>query len=157
MSRYTLTKNYTEIAESYGVFQNASGNAEIEITNDVTETGIILKPFKMVTIEQKVYARRIGNAGACLLNVLPLQKLCENPTAVPPKRCGDDTDGNSEDSDTSTLNVDVYDDLFSDTPKPRRPPLSVKETSTHYVVSVSKDSLKNQNKFLLQFDDRKKE
>ncbi len=152
MSRYTLTKNYTEIAESYGVFQNASGNAEIEITNDVTEAGIILKPFKTVTIEQKVFARRIGNAGACLLNILPLQKLCENPTAVPPKRCDD-----TEDSDTSTLNVDVYDDLFSDTPKPRRPPLSVKETSTHYVVSVSKDSLKNQNKFLLQFDDRKKE
>ena len=152
MSRYTLTKDYTEIAESYGVFQNASGNAEIEITNDVTEAGIILKPFKTVTIEQKVFARRIGNAGACLLNVLPLQKLCENTTAVPPKRCDD-----TEDSDTTTLNVDVYDDLFSDTPKPRRPPLSVKETSTHYVVSVSKDSLKNQNKFLLQFDDRKKE
>ncbi len=44
MARYTLTKNYTEIAESYGVFQNSSGNAEIEITNDVAKAGIILRP-----------------------------------------------------------------------------------------------------------------
>lgn len=155
MARYTLTKNYSEIAESYGVFQNSSGNAEIEITNDVAEAGIILRPFQMVTISQKVFARKIGNAGACLLTVLPLQKLWDTPNAVPPKR-SDDTDA---ESDTST--VDAYDDLFSGEHcphqrKPTMPPLSVQETPTHYLVSVSKDSLKHQNKFLLQFDDRQK-
>ena len=153
MARYTLTKNYTEIAESYGVFQNSSGNAEIEITNDVAEAGIILRPFQMATISQKVYARKIGNAGACLLTVLPLQKLWDTPNAVPPKRY-DDTEA---ESDTDTSTVDAYDDLFSGKQhKPPMPPLSVQETPTHYLVSVSKDSLKHQNKFLLQFDDRQK-
>ena len=158
MARYTLTKNYTEIAESYGVFQNSSGNAEIEITNDVAEAGIILRPFQTATISQKVYARKIGNAGACLLTVLPLQKLWDTPNAVPPKR-SDDTETESDTTDIST--VDAYDDLFSGENcqhqhKPPMPPLSVKETPTHYLVSVSKDSLKHQNKFLLQFDDRQK-
>ena len=144
MARYTLTKNYAEITESYGVFQNSSGNAEIEITNDVAEAGIILRPFQTVTISQKVFARKIGNAGACLLTVLPLQKLWDTPNAVPPKR-SDDTDA---ESDTST--VDAYDDLFSGD-KPPMPPLSVQETPTHYLVSVSKNSLKHKKKFLLQF------
>ena len=147
--RYTLTKNYSEITESYGVFQNSSGNAEIEITANIEEAGIILRPFQTVTISQKVFARKIGNAGACVLTVLPLQKLCENPTAIPPKRC--------EDTESEEVAVDVYDELFSgkNLPNPRKPPLSVKDTPTHYLVSISKDSLKNQNKFLIQFDDRK--
>ena len=156
MARYTLTKNYTEIAESYGVFQNSSGNAEIEITNDVTEAGIILRPFQTAMINQKVYARKIGNAGACLLTVLPLQKLWDTPNAVPPKR-SDDTEAESDTSANDISTVDAYDDLFSGKQhKPHMPPLSVKETPTHYLVSVSKDSLKHQNKFLLQFDDRQK-
>ena len=156
MARYTLTKNYSEIAESYGVFQNSSGNAEIEITNDVAEAGIILRPFQIATISQKVYARKIGNAGACLLTVLPLQKLWDTPNAVPPKR----SDGENTDAEDG-VSVEAYDDLFSGEncphhKKPPMPPLSVQETSTHYLVSVSKDSLKHQNKFLLQFDDRQK-
>ena len=111
MPRYTLTKNYLEIAESYGLFQNLSANSDIEITENVDAAGIILKPFHTAIINQKVYARKIGNAGSCPLAVLPFQKLCENPTAIPP--------------------------------------LSIRD-----LVSVSKDSLGNQNKFLIQFDDK---
>ena len=80
--RYTLTKNYSEITESYGVFQNSSGNAEIEITANIEEAGIILRPFQTVTISQKVFARKIGNAGACVLTVLPktMRKSNRNST-----------------------------------------------------------------------------
>lgn len=153
MARYTLTKNYSEISETCGIFQNSSGNAEIEITNKLDEAGIVLKPFQAVTIHQKVFARKIGtSAGACLLTILPFKKLWNYPNAVPPKRY-------DEDSDVGGI---AYDDWFSGDHcphhhgKPPMPPLSVQETPTHYLVSVSKDSLKNQNKFLLQFDDKQK-
>lgn len=150
MPRYTLTKNYLEIAETYGLFQNLSANSDIEITENVDSAGIILKSFHTAIINQKVYARKIGNAGTCPLAVLPFQKLCENPTALPPKRCDCETE-----SDTI---LDEYEDLFAgDCPNhkpPKMPPLSVRETPSHYLVSVSKDSLKNQNKFLIQFDDK---
>ena len=49
MARYNLTKNYSEIAENYGLFQNVTGNADIEITDDVNNSGIVLKPFQTVT------------------------------------------------------------------------------------------------------------
>ena len=151
MARYTLTKNYSEIAESCGLFQNSSGNAEIEITNDVAEAGIVLRPFQSVIINQKVYARKLGNAGACLLTVLPFEKLWEDTTAVPPKRCDENADSEISDEEVT---FDEYGNLFLHN-KHRAPPLSVQETPNHYVVKVSKESLKGQNKFLIQFDDKK--
>ena len=33
-------------------------------------------------------------------------------------------------------------------------PFSVKETPHHYLVRISKESLKGQNKFLIQFDEK---
>ena len=146
MAKYNLTKNYTEIVETYGLFQNVTGNADIEITDDVNDSGIVLKPFQTIVIHQKVFARKIGIAGNCVLAVLPFQ----NDTA---QSSNDDT-GTTESSQT----FDVYDDLFAAHSKcGKSPPLSVQETPSHYLVSVSKDSLKGQNKFLLQFDERKKD
>lgn len=149
MARYTLNKNYSEIAETYGVFQNASGNAEIEITNDINEAGIILRPFHSVIVNQKVYARKLGNAGACLMTVLPFRELWSDPDAVPPKRCDDE-----QAEDAGDVTFDEYGNLFLHD-KHRSPPLSVQETPNHYLVKVSKESLKGQNKFLIQFDDKK--
>ena len=150
MARYTLTKNFSDIAETYGLFQNASGNADIEITNDVGEAGIILRPFQTVVVNQKVFARKIGNnAGACLLQVLPFRELYA-------------TTSNENSSSVTTNDADVtfddYGNLFLNHRAPPtfgNKPLSVEETPTHYLVSVSKDSLKGQNKFLIQFDEKK--
>lgn len=150
MARYNLTKNYSEIAENYGLFQNVTSNADIEITDDVNNSGIVLKPFQTVTIYQKVFARKIGIAGNCVLAVLPFQDYIAAQTS-------DDDTGSTENPQGTSKIFEVYDDLFathSNCGKP--PPLSVQETPSHYLVSVSKDSLKGQNKFLLQFDERKK-
>lgn len=71
MKKYILTKDYLEIAETYGIFQNLSGDANIEVTNNSNEQGILLKPFQKVTIRQKVYARKVGGGGTAQLMVLP--------------------------------------------------------------------------------------
>lgn len=71
MARYTVTKNYAEITEEYGVLQNLTGDANIEITNDISQAGIILKPFKTLMLSQKIYARKVGNVGTSVLAVMP--------------------------------------------------------------------------------------
>ncbi len=150
MARYTLNKNFSDIAETYGLFQNASGNADIEITNNVGETGIILRPFQTVTVNQKVFARKIGNnAGTCLLQVLPFSELSESANTET---------SSSVATNDADLTFDDYGNLFLNHRAPPcfgNEPLSVEETPTHYLVSVSKNSLKGQNKFLIQFDNKK--
>ena len=151
MARYTLTKSYSEIAETYGLFQNITGNADIEVTDDVNQSGIVIKPFQSVVIHQKVFARKIGIAGNSILAVLPFT---------------DSVNASSSEEDSSTPTNDsssfeAYDDLFSANPNfakppPHCPPLSVQETPSHYLVSVSKDSLNHQKKFVLQFEDKLK-
>ena len=97
MARYNLTKNYSEIAENYGLFQNVTGNADIEITDDVNNSGIVLKPFQTVTIYQKVFARKIGIAGNCVLAVLPFQDYVAAQTS-------DDDTGSTENPQGSSKN-----------------------------------------------------
>lgn len=152
MSKYTLTKNYSAIKETYGILQNISSDSNIEVTNDVNEAGIVLKPFQTVNINQTVFARKIGNTGTCSLVVLPFQE-------------SEDDEANTEgtDDEESDVTFDEYGNLFiNDKPhchhhdKHHMPPLSVQETPHHYLVSVSKESLKGQSKFLIQFDDKKK-
>ena len=150
MAKYTLTKNYSELEETYGVLQNQSGDGNVEITDDRDKPGIILKPFKTLIFNQKIFARKTGNTGTCQLAVLPFKTQSDGDTAETDETVEDDSD---EESD-----VEGYDDFFTHNHKPRRPPpLTVQETPSHYLVSVSKDSLKNQNKFLIQFDDKKRE
>ena len=97
MARYNLTKNYSEIAENYGLFQNVTGNADIEITDDVNNSGIVLKPFQTVVIHQKVFARKIGIAGNCVLAVLPFQDYVAAQTS-------DDDTGSTENPQGSSKN-----------------------------------------------------
>ena len=152
MARYTLSKNFSEIAETYGIFQNASGNTDIEITDDVNSSGIILRPLHSVTINQKVFARKVGsNVGACILQVLPFREFYHTSDS--------ESSNTIEDTVNEDSTFDYYDNFFHN--KHRAPPhfgsepLSVQETPHHYLVSISKDSLKGQNKFLIQFDDKK--
>lgn len=161
MARYILTKEYSTIKESCGVLQNLSGYSNIEITADTNEAGIILKPFQTLTIDGEVYARQSGGSGTCQLVVLPF-KRSKHQHGVPspiidfhdPKRR---VYKNPYD--------DFDDDFFEERPPRRQPPpvfpahfdksqpLSVQETKSHFLVGVSKESLKGQKKFLIQFED----
>lgn len=149
MAKYTLTKNYLELAETYGVLQNQSGDGNVEVTNDKDKPGIILKPFKTLIFNQKIFARKTGNTGTCQLAVLPFKTQSDS--------VADDTGGTDDESDSDDeIDIDGYDDFFTNHKPHKPPPLSVQETPSHYLVSVSKDSLKHQNKFLIQFDDKKR-
>ncbi len=168
MAKYILNKNFLELNETYGVIQNLSGDSNIEITHDTSEQGILLKPFQILNINRKVYARKANGAGTAQLVILPF--------AAETDSSGEDyLDENLVDSNSSSA-VNNYDSPYADfendffPKKPRgRPriqppalppfpfepnkPLSVNETPTHYLVSVSKDSLQGQKKFLIQFND----
>ena len=79
MRKYILTKDFQEISETYGLFQNLSGDANIEITNNTNEQGILLKPFQKVTLNQKVYARKLaGGGGTAQLIVLPFKNISDS-------------------------------------------------------------------------------
>ncbi|MBQ9488270.1 MAG: hypothetical protein IJU91_10825 [Selenomonadaceae bacterium] len=146
MTKYTLTKNYSEIAETYGVMQNLSSDANIEVTDSTDDAGIVLKPFQTLNFYQKLYARKIGNTGTCSLAVLPFQDAEDEKSTA--------ADESSSDDESETI-LDEYGDLFLHEPhKPKMTPLAVKELPHHYLVSISKESLKGQNKFLIQFDDK---
>lgn len=147
MTKYTLTKNYSEIAETYGVMQNLSSDANIEVTDNTDDAGIVLKPFQTLNFYQKLYARKIGNTGTCSLAVLPFQDAADE------KSTAADESSSTDESDNI---LDEYGDLFLHEPKHchKTPPLAVKELPHHYLVSISKESLKGQSKFLIQFDDK---
>ena len=147
MTKYTLTKNFSEITETSGVMQNLSSDANVEVTDNTDDAGIVLKPFQTLNFSQKLYARKIGNTGTCSLAVLSFQSSADDESII--------ADENSS-SDEDNTNFDEYNDLFSHSPHchHKTPPLSVKETPHHYLVSISKESLKGQNKFLIQFDEK---
>ena len=52
MKKYILAKDFLEIAKTYGIFQNLSGDSNIEITDNINEQRILLKPFQKVQINQ---------------------------------------------------------------------------------------------------------
>ena len=82
MRKYILTKDFQEITETYGLFQNSSGDANIEITNNVNEQGILLKPFQKVMLNQKVYARKLAGGGTAQLIVLPFNSEIDSTEEV---------------------------------------------------------------------------
>lgn len=175
MAKYILTKNYSEIVETYGVFQNLSGDANIEITADINEQGILLKPFQKILLNQKVYARKTFGAGTCLLIVLPF------------KTTDDNTESNSgtsaENQDTSQATnysqnpyEDFDDKFFYENYKRRQPPPqyfspppppppphfmddaptnspSMVENDNFYMLKIPKNSLQGQKKFVIQLAD----
>lgn len=76
--RVTLTKDYRKLSMSYGLIQNISGDANVELTASVDSDGIILKPFQVVTVNRIVYARKISGVGAGALAILPFEDAQES-------------------------------------------------------------------------------
>ena len=96
--RYTLTKDFTKIATIEGIFQNLSGDANIELTNDISQQGLVLKPFQTVNINTTVYARRISGGGTCALAVLPFS----NSADIADGETSDSETNNTENTATNT-------------------------------------------------------
>ena len=89
--RIQLTRDFRKIATSYGLFQNLSGDANVEITENVQNEGIILRPYQIVTVNRTVWARKISGAGTGVLAVLPFVDLEETSD----EETSDDTDGDT--------------------------------------------------------------
>lgn len=101
--RIQLTRDFRKIATSYGLFQNLSGDANVELTEDVRNEGITLRPFQIVTVNRTVWARKLSGAGTGVLAVLPFAD-------------SDDTsDETSDDGETSSETV-------APQPPPHNPP-----------------------------------
>ena len=169
MKKYILTKDFLEISETYGIFQNLSGDANIEITNNTNEQGILLKPFQKVQINQKVYARKLTGGGTAQLMVLPFSNSVEE----------NNTDENSYNENSYGENY--VDENFNRLHKnknrhsyewqrpreqpPPSPPMfpfppddsnpAVIEHENFYFMKIPKNSLNGQNKFLVQINDSK--
>lgn len=152
MKKYILTKDFVEISETYGILQNLSGDANIEITNNTAEQGILLKPFQKVTINQKVFARKVSGGGSAQLIVLPFSS---------------DSETSYDDSENYSYDYS-YEDNFSRPqkhhhhkryPPPFFPPDSsapaVVDCNDFYMLRIPKNSLNGQNKFLVQISDSK--
>ena len=168
--RYVLSKDFSLIKTSYGLFQNVSGDANIELTNDTNEQGILLKPFQTVEINTPVYARRISGGGTCTLAVLPFDD--SEVTA-------DEQTTDTETTQTSTSTDDSYDypqhghkphgnpydvfnnNFFDGKPKPHKPPFppppSNPEDDGGLTIRIPKEFIdKGQRKFVVELPDRKK-
>ena len=176
MKKYILTKDYLEISETYGIFQNLSGDANIEITNNSNEQGILLKPLQKVTIHQKVYARKAAGGGTAQLMVLPFKTS--------------DEDSNEDSEDDYSTAENYVDENFNRPRKNRRrndydysydwrrareqpqipppppnfpfPPANpydktpaVADCDGFYMLRIPKETLNGQNKFLVQINDSK--
>ena len=146
MTKYLVNKNFSAINESCGLIQNLSNDSNVEISDDTSQPGIILKPFQFFYFNQKIFARKIGNSGSASLIVLPFDTVSSGVSSDTDSTVTDSTD------DSGDFVVDCYDDFFSNQ---HDQPLSVSETPSHFIVRVSKDSLQHQNKFLIRFDDSK--
>ena len=160
MKKYILTKDFAEISESYGIFQNLSGDANIEITNNTNEQGILLKPFQKVTIRQKVFARKITGGGTAQLIVLPFTSDTSSDD--------DDDDGESYSYDEGYIDENLRrprrNHQWCDRKRPP-PPLpffppdisspAVIEHDNFYIMRIPKNSLNGQNKFFVQIGDTK--
>ena len=173
--RYILTKDFSLIKTEYGVFQNVSGDANIEITDDPKTQGILLKPLQTVLINAKVYARRISGGGNCALAVLPFSKSADTNENTETNESGETV----ENSDTTVTEVDnscnchkppvnpydVFgDNFFNDKyqqhfppPKYHKPQITQYDEGEDLILRIPKSALdKGQKKFVVKLPDRKK-
>ena len=105
--RIQLTRDFRKITTSYGLFQNLSPDANVELTESVQSEGIVLRPYQIVTVNRTVWARKLSGAGTGVLAVLPF---------VDSDETSDTSDGEtSDDGETSS-------DTTAPLPPPHRPP-----------------------------------
>ena len=114
--RVTLTKDFRKISTSYGLFQNLSGDADVELTENAQSEGIILRPFQIVTVNRTVWARRRSGMGTGVLAVLPF---------VDSEETSDENSDNDTNGDTSENNPPLP------PPPPPRPPAPPCECFEH--------------------------
>jgi len=112
--RVTLTREYRKIATTYGLFQNLSGDANIELTEDVQSDGIVLRPFQIVAVNRTVYARKVSGAGTAALAVLPFVDAEETD--------GTDDESSSDTADETNSALPSYNPPPPKPPAPPRPP-----------------------------------
>ena len=163
MRKYILTKDFQEISETYGLFQNLSGDANIEITNNTNEQGILLKPFQKVTLNQKVYARKLaGGGGTAQLIVLPFNSEADSTEEIDGGENYYSENYFDENLNRPRKNRRSY-PREQPPPFPPMPPMFPQDNSTpavvdcngFYMLKIPKDSLNGQNKFLVQINDSK--
>ena len=129
--RIQLTRDFRKIATSYGLFQNLSPDANVELTESVQSEGIILRPFQIVTVNRTVWARKLSGAGTGVLAVLPFAD-------------SDDTsDETSDDGETSSETV-------APQPPPHHHPPH--DDADSYVIKIPRALVDSgQSKFVVDF------
>lgn len=171
--RYILTKDFKLIKTESGLYQNVSGDANIEITDDPKVQGILLKPFQTVTISGKIYARRVSGGGNCALAVLPFSNVSSTETTT---ETNEDGETNSESEVAPVAEPDnschchkppvnpyeVFDNgFFNGEYKPHfpppKPPIKQFDEGEDLILRIPKSVLENgQKKFVVELPDRKK-
>ncbi|MBR1645896.1 MAG: hypothetical protein IJ685_03865 [Selenomonadaceae bacterium] len=149
--RITLTRDYRKIATSYGLFQNLSGDSNIELTENVQSEGIILRPFQIVTVNRTVWARKLSGAGTGVLAVLPFVD-------------SDDSDETSDNADDTSEVKPHYPppplhhppnphDCFEPfPPKPEPRSSHPHDDADSYVIKIPRALVeRGQNKFVVDF------
>ena len=164
MKKYILTKDFLEIAETYGIFQNLSGDSNIEITDNINEQGILLKPFQKIQINQKVFARKLNGGGTAQLMILPFNSAAESTSENLSTGENSYTE-NYFDENFNRPRKRHGQNNFCDTDwrRPPPPPIfnpfentpEVVDCGGFFMLRVPKDSLNGQNKFLVQINDTK--
>jgi hypothetical protein len=157
-----------EIAETYGIIQNLSGDSNIEITDNTKEQGLLLKPFQKISINRKVFARKVSGGGTAQLIVLPFTNSASDETEI-----DSDAEDYSYDENYFGENFsrrkknrrrnNFYDTDWQRPPPPVPPPMfnpfeknpEVVDSDGFYFLRIPKDSLNGQNKFLVQISDTK--
>ena len=171
--RYVLTKDFTKINVTAGLFQNLSGDANIEITNDISQQGILLKPFQTVNINATVYARRVSGGGTCALAVLPFAEIATDENSD-----GETANTENPATDTTSQTSDYYNfpasppkppmnpyfggNIFDGKPGhkpnfPPPPPNFPPKKDEGLTIKIPPEALANgQTKFIVELPDRKK-
>ena len=171
--RVTLTREYRKIATTYGLFQNLSGDANIELTEDVQNDGIVLRPFQIVTVNRTVYARKVSEPGTGVLAVLPFVDAEESDETD-----GETSDDTADETDSALpsfppppppkpfpprhphhICANPYDCFDGqDFPKPphwqhgHRPPPPPDSDADKYVIKIPRELVdRGQNKFVVDF------
>lgn len=177
--RYTLTKDFTKIKTVKGILQNVSGGADIEITDDIAQQGLLLKPLQTVNINTTVYARRLSGGGTCALAVLPFADSANVTDGETPD--GDTTETENTATDTTGQTTENYPHYHHHEHKPPMPPYfsgnifgGKPEHKPHFpppspnfpppnpkedglIIKIPPEALANgQTKFVVELPDRKK-
>ena len=155
--RIQLTKEFSKVSTSYGLFQNLSGDANIELTENVQSEGIILRPFQIVTVNREVWARKVSGAGTGVLAVLPFVDSDETSD----DETSDNEETSGENQSTQLPRLPHHPPKPSVPQKPHDcferekfppPPHHPHDDGDNYVIKIPRALVeRGQNKFVVDF------